>query len=184
MIGSCLCTSISTQAPQIRHEPIIFGLRSTSIPAQQATMALTPKSNGLFQGQKVKFRIQTFFSGQVISIGNNFFIKNVFEIPPQCIGGEFQHGYNQAQSSPCKHKNKNVLMFQDQPFQRRSALPRKYQSGTIKCRSAPIGANYFIECAAAKRLTMGAALPIGHQTLDFSDTSPIWLGNHRKNDGQ
>ena len=95
----------------------------------------------------------------------------MFEIPPQCIGGEFQHGYSKAQSSPCKHKNKNVLMFQDQPFQRRSALPREYQSGTIKCRSAPIGANYFIECAAAKRLTMGAALPIGHQTLDFSDTS-------------
>ena len=68
-------------------------------------------------------------------------------------------------------QKKNVLMFQDQPFQRRSALPREYQSGTIKCRSAPIGANYFIECAAAKRLTMGAALPIGHQTLDFSDTS-------------
>ena len=65
----------------------------------------------------------------------------------------------------------NVLMFQNQSFQRRSALPREYQSGTIKCRSAPIGANYFIECAAAKRLTMGAALPIGHQTVDFSDTS-------------
>ena len=68
-------------------------------------------------------------------------------------------------------QKKNVLMFQDQPFQRRSAPPREYQSGTIKCRSAPIGANYFIECAAAKRLTMGAALPIGHQTVDFSDTS-------------
>ena len=71
-------------------------------------MALTPKSNGLFQGKKVNVRIQTFFSGQVISIGNNFFIKNVFEIPPQCIGGEFQHGYSKAQSSPCKHKKKCV----------------------------------------------------------------------------